>query len=170
MIVRLLKPLLSMLMEILEEESAAVLAASLTIGMIAGFVPKDNLLAIILGVLILALRFNLTMATASAAVFSGVAAMFDPVAEALGRAILTHHSLTTYWAWLYEVPLLPWTRFNNTIVMGSLLLGLALATPMYLASRHIIVHYRPRVCDWLKTLGLDEWLHLLGNPPARRSA
>jgi uncharacterized protein (TIGR03546 family) len=170
MIARILKPLTSLLIAMLREDSAAVLAASLTMGMMAGFLPKDNLLAIVFGVLLLSLRFNLTVATASAAVFSGVAAMFDPIAEALGRAVLTHHSLDPLWAWVYQLPLAPWTRFNNTVVMGSLLLALALATPMYLTSRYLVVQYRPRLLDWLRQTGFEQWLDALDGSTERRAA
>lgn len=168
MLGRLLRPLTSLLLAMLEEESAAVLAASLTFGMVLGFVPKDNVLALLLGALLLALRFNLTLSTASAAVFSGIAAMLDPIAHALGRAVLTLPSLTNFFGWMYELPLVPWTRLNNTVVMGSLLLALALSTPLYLTARYLVVQYRPTLLEWLRQTGLETWLHAAdGNFPRR---
>lgn len=158
MLARMLRPLLSLVMAVLEEESPRVLAASLTFGLLLGFVPKDNLLAALLGVLLLALRFNLTLATTSAALFSGVAAMLDPVADALGRSVLTHPSFAPLWAWLYALPLAPWTRFNNTVVMGSLLLALGLASPVYLGSLQAVTRYRPLVLAWVKRLRVDALL------------
>lgn len=158
MLARMLRPLLSLITAVLEEESPRVLAASLAFGLVLGFVPKDNLLAVLLGMLLLALRFNLTLATTSAALFSGVAAMLDPVADALGRSVLTHPSFAPLWASLYELPLAPWTRFNNTIVMGSLLLALALVSPTYLTSLQLVTRYRPLVMQWLHQLKVDALL------------
>jgi uncharacterized protein (TIGR03546 family) len=152
----------SLIMAVLEEDSPQVLAASLTFGLLLGFVPKDNLIAALLGMLLLALHFNLTVATTSAALFSGIAAMLDPVADALGRSVLTHSSFAPFWAKLYELPLAPWTRFNNTIVMGSLLLALALATPMYLGSLQVVTRYRPLALAWFKRLKVDAWLRMTG--------
>ena len=154
----MLRPLLSLLTEALEEESPRVLAASLAFGMLLGFVPKDNLIMVVLGILMLALRFNLTLTTTSAALFSGVAAMFDPIADALGRAVLTHPLFAEFWARLYEIPLLPWTRFNNTVVMGSLLLALGLMTPMYLVCVRLVERYRPAVAVWVKQCNLGQLL------------
>lgn len=158
MLAWMLRPLATLVTAILEEESPRVLAASLAFGLLIGFIPKDNLLAPLLGVLLLALRFNLTLATASAAFFSGVAAMLDPIADALGRAVLTHPMLSPLWAWLYEIPLLPWTRFNNTVVMGSLLLALGLACPLYLAAHELVVRYRPLVAAWFQQYHVDRLL------------
>lgn len=158
MLVHLLRPLLSLITEALEEESPRLLAASLAFGMLLGFVPKDNLIAAALGVLMLALRFNLTVAMTSAAMFSAMAAILDPIADALGRAVLTHSAFIDFWARLYQIPLLPWTRFNNTVVMGSLLLALGLVTPMYLGAIHLIERYRPPVVAWVKQFKLDQLL------------
>lgn len=155
MLARMLRPLLSLVTAVLEEESPRVLAASLAFGLVIGFVPKDNLIAAALGILLLTLRFNLTLATTSAALFSGVAAMLDPVADALGRSVLTHPSFAPLWAWAYQLPLLPWTRFNNTIVMGSLLLSLALVSPTYLGSLQLVTKYRPLVIRWLQQFKVD---------------
>jgi uncharacterized protein (TIGR03546 family) len=160
---RLLRPLMTLAMAILEEESARVLAASLTMGLVLGFVPKDNLIAAGLGVILLAWRFNLTLATTSAAFFSGIAAMLDPVADALGRSVLTHPSFAPTFAWLYELPLAPWTRFNNTVVMGSLLLALALASPMYLGALQLVLRYRTCTIEWMKRLGVDQLLRVTGS-------
>jgi uncharacterized protein (TIGR03546 family) len=162
----MLRPITSLLLAILDDESSLVLAASLTYGMILGFVPKDNLLAAILGAFLLAGRFNLTVGTASAALFSGLAAMFDSVADALGRSVLTHADLSPFWAWLYQLPLAPWTRFNNTVVMGSLLLALGLATPLYLTVRFLLVQYRPRLTTWVNQSGVRQWLGIAGGAAA----
>lgn len=154
----MLRPLLLLVTAILEEESPRVLAASLTFGLLLGFVPKDNIIAPLLGIVLLTWRFNLTLATASAALCSGLAALLDPVADALGRSVLTHPSFTPAFAWLYEWPLAPWTRFNNTVVMGSLLLALGLLCPVYLGSLQLVTRYRPVVLEWIKRFHVDELL------------
>jgi len=47
------------------------------------------------------------------------------------------------WRWFYELPLAPWTDFNNTIVMGSLILGLLLFYPTYRLTRPLFEKYTP---------------------------
>lgn len=163
MLARLSRPLLSFVTAVLEEESPRVLASSLAFGLLLGFVPKDNLIAAMLGVLLLALRFNLTLATTSAALFSAVAAVLDPVADSLGRSVLTLPALAPLWARLYELPLLPWTRFNNTVVMGSLLLALGLSTPTYLGALQLVTRYRPLALEWSKRLKVDALLRATNN-------
>jgi uncharacterized protein (TIGR03546 family) len=170
MLARILRPLTSLMMAILAEESSAVLAGSITFGMMLGFVPKDNLLAPLLGIFMLLLRLNLTVTTASAATFSGIAAMLDSVADAVGRAVLTIPSLSPLWTALYELPIVPWTRFNNTVVMGSLLIAAALALPLHLTIRYLLMRYRPAVKQWIKEQGIDVWLGMVERTPVGSSA
>ncbi len=54
------------------------------------------------------------------------------------------------WRWFYEMPLAPWTDFNNTIVMGSLILGLTLFYPVYRLTRPLFEKYTPVLSEKLQ--------------------
>jgi len=107
------------------------IAAGVALGMVVGLVPKDNLTAALLGMLLLTLRVNLAAGTLSALLFIWIGALWEPVLDRIGYALLISPTLEPYWSRLYQLPLMPWTGLNNTIVLGGLVMGAALFYPAY---------------------------------------
>lgn len=121
------------------------LALGLACGLALGLLPKGNLLAIGLATAVFATRVNLRVATTAALLFSLGAPWLDPVAHRLGEWVLTQSALTPTWRWLYDQPIIAWTAFNNTVVMGQLLFGLAAFYPVYRGA----LPWFERYCLWL---------------------
>lgn len=116
------------------------IAAGIVLGMILGWLPKDNLTAFTLATIILATYANLAAATLSTLLFSCLSQYSDPVAIPLGEQILTSPMLVPLWTTLAQVPLAIWFAFHHTAVMGNLALGLLVAGPLYLLlSRQLAV-------------------------------
>ena len=111
------------------------LALGFALGMLVGLVPKGNLTAMALMLLLCASKVNLGVATFSALIFSWTGLLADPVTHTIGLALLTTPSLQPLWIWLYNTPIVPWTDFNNTVVLGSFVTGTALLLPVYLVCR-----------------------------------
>ena len=107
------------------------LAWGLALGVLLGLVPKGNLCAVVISTFILATRVNFATGMLSAAVFSLLGPFADPLTQPIGQALLGHNRLEPLWVYLYDLPLVPWTAFNNTAVMGNLVLGLAMLYPSY---------------------------------------
>jgi uncharacterized protein (TIGR03546 family) len=107
------------------------LAAGFTLGMIIGVMPKSNLIALSLCVLMFSLRCNKGLGLAAAVMFSCLAAWTDPFAHKLGLSVLSAPSLQASYASLFALPLGPWLGFHNTVVCGSILTGLYAAYPVY---------------------------------------
>lgn len=101
------------------------------LGMLVGLVPKGNLTAVVLGVLALSLQANLAAVLGSAGLFTLLSVWVDPLAHDVGLRVLSRPGLQSIGAWLYDLPLVPWTALNNTVVFGSLLLGAVLFWPVY---------------------------------------
>jgi uncharacterized protein (TIGR03546 family) len=110
------------------------LAMGATLGMILGLVPKANLIALTLLVLLLLLRVNKGLGLAAAVVSSLLGPWSDPFTHKLGLVVLGYEPLHSTYAALYDLPLAPWLGLHNTVVMGTLLVGLYLAYPMYYAT------------------------------------
>jgi uncharacterized protein (TIGR03546 family) len=86
---------------------------------------------------------NLTAALLSVTLFALIAYLFDPVSHALGYYFLTDISaLRGLWTSLYNAPIAPLTRFNNTVVLGSLLASLVLYLPVYFGMKKFVLAYR----------------------------
>ena len=117
------------------------LAAGFALGAMLGLVPKGNLLAASFFLLFFFLRVDKGMAFLSALAFTAVAWAADPLAHRLGWALLTAKPLNGLWAALYDLPVVPLTRFNNTVVLGNLVLGLALLFPLYFGFLRFVAYY-----------------------------
>ncbi len=113
------------------------LAAGFAIGMIVGLMPKGNLIALSLCVLLFSLRVNKGLSLIAILLFSWVGPACDPLTHKLGASVLGSQPLQSCYASVLKLPLGPWLDFNNTVVTGSLLLGIYLAYPVYWLSRLI---------------------------------
>jgi|tagenome__1003787_1003787.scaffolds.fasta_scaffold20677511_1 uncharacterized protein (TIGR03546 family) len=111
------------------------LALGFTIGMIIGLVPKGNLIALSLCVLLFSMRCNKGLGLAVAVLFSCMGPWTDPFAHRLGLAALNFEPIQATYASIFKLPLGPWFGFDNTVVTGSLLMGLYLAYPVYWLTR-----------------------------------
>jgi len=58
--------------------------------------------------------------------------------------------LQPLWTALYNLPVVPLTNFNNTIVLGSLVFAAILWLPLFFASRWGVVRYRATVAERVK--------------------
>jgi uncharacterized protein (TIGR03546 family) len=111
------------------------LALGFTIGMVIGLVPKGNLIALSLCVALFSIRCNKGLGLAAAVAFSFVGPWTDPFAHRIGLTVLSLESLQATYASVFKMPLGPWLGFNNTVVTGSLLMGLYVAYPVYWFTR-----------------------------------
>jgi uncharacterized protein (TIGR03546 family) len=119
----------------------------IAIGFVIGLIPKGNLTAQLLLVLLMALKVNIPMGLIAMFLVSFVNPLFDKVTDPLGYALLTSDALAPLWTALYNMPVMPWTGFNNTVLLGGLLTGLVLFVPVYFAGRAFGVYYNARLRD-----------------------
>jgi uncharacterized protein (TIGR03546 family) len=121
------------------------LAAGLACGIILGFSPFLSLQTFVVLFLLFFLRIQVGAAFLSAFFFKFVAWLTDPIADVLGRAVLEAEPVRPLFVSLYNMPLVPMTRFNDSIVMGSMIFGVILAIPAYFIFRSMILKYRVTV-------------------------
>ena len=119
--------------------------AGIAFGLLLALLPPGNLLWPVVLVLTLFLKLNLGAELAALGIFRLLVPVADPLLDELGFRILTSPALRATWAALYDVPLLPFTRFNNSLVMGGLVAGLALWVPVFFLARVGVVAFRTHV-------------------------
>jgi len=129
------RPLRALVKGLQANDSPRQLAFGVALGMLIGLTPKGNLIAVALITTLFAIKVNRGSGLASAFVFSWVGVLLDPLSHYIGGLILTTAALEPTFAWLSELPVVPWTSFNNTVVMGSVVLGAFLFYPIYRASK-----------------------------------
>ncbi|RPI05764.1 MAG: TIGR03546 family protein [Ignavibacteriae bacterium] len=126
-----------------EGQTPAQVAGGFALGSILGLSPMFTLQGILVWFVILVLDVNLSAATFSLGVFALIAYIFDPLFHRLGYFLLANiEGLRALWTALYNAPLAPLTRFNNTVVLGSFVSALILFTPIYLGMKKFVIVYR----------------------------
>lgn len=122
------------------------IAGGFALGSIVGLSPMFTLQGLVVWLLILIFNVNLSAALLSFTLFSIFAYLLDPVFHWLGYQILVNiDQLKDLWTLLYNAPIAPLTRFNNTVVMGSLLAAIVLCVPVYFGMRQFVVAYRATI-------------------------
>lgn len=145
-----LRPLRFFVRALVEDTESHQMALGFALGLTIGLVPKGNLIAIALMVVLGVVRVNLGVGMLTAFVVSMLAGLFDGATHEIGKFLLLHDSLRPFWTDLYNLPLGPWTSFNNTIVLGSFALGVGLFLPVFLASKPVFAKYTPDVSEKLQ--------------------
>lgn len=122
------------------------IAGGFALGSIVGLMPFFTLQGLLLWLVILVIDVNLSAVLLSATLFTLIAYLFDPVFHSLGYLFLTDISaLQALWTSLYNAPIAPLTRFNNTVVMGSFLCSLILFLPIYFGMKRFVLAYRAHI-------------------------
>lgn len=129
------------------------IAGGLVLGWAIGIVPGWPLQVWLLLLLVLILRVNLTMVLAGGVLGAAFGWAAAPALDALGAWVLQDvAALQPLWTALYNSP--PWalTRFNNTVVMGSMVVALAVVLagfPLLVRGVHL---YRTRLLPHVQKL------------------
>ena len=125
------------------EISPNEIAGGIALGAMIGLTPVFTIQKIALFMLVLILKVNIGAALFSVAVFALAGLLLDPVSHQLGYLLLAKiQPLTSLWAAMYNMPIVPFTRFYNTVVLGSFVLSLILFVPLFLLSKKLIIKYR----------------------------
>ncbi len=132
-------------------------AWGVTLGLLIGLVPKDSVFTYLAGLAILAISANVICGFLSAVCFTVVGWLAEPLLHKLGAIVLTNESLLQVWAAVYQMPFAPWTRFNNTIVMGALVASAILAIPMFRISRNLAARIFPRATNYFGQIATPGW-------------
>ncbi|MCB4757037.1 MAG: TIGR03546 family protein [Elusimicrobia bacterium] len=144
LIIKFLAKILSLLNS---EVSPKQIAAGFAYGVLLGLVPVGMFSSLLL-LFALIINFNLASLFLATAILKLLSFAVDPLANKLGYLLLVKMpSLTAFWTKLYNTPLVPYTKFNNTLVMGSFAWGLLLLIPAFFLAVAGIKGYRIHVRD-----------------------
>ena len=126
-----------------EGQTPAQVAGGFALGFILGVSPMLTLQGMLVWLIILVLDVNLSAATFSLAFFAMFAYIIDPLFHRIGYFLLVDiGGLKGLWTTLYNAPIAPLTRFNNTVVMGSFVTALILFFPLYIGMKKFVIVYR----------------------------
>ena len=127
-------------------------AAGIALGAVFGLTPLMNLHNLVLFGLALILNLSMSGVFLGWAVFVPVGFALDPLFDAIGRALLGADALRGFWTTLYNVPVVPFTNFNNSVVLGSFVFWLVTLVPFYFLWKWAVTRYREKVYERLKKM------------------
>jgi uncharacterized protein (TIGR03546 family) len=141
--------------------SPGEIAGGVALGAIIGLSPFVTLLSTTLFILMFFLKVNPGAVIVSMGLFALVGHFLDPIFDSLGYLVLVKAAyLTPFWTQLYNMPIVPFTRFNNTVVMGALISGLILYFPLYLISTRLVVSYREKLQPKIENMKIVKFFKL----------
>lgn len=127
------------------------IAAGFACGVLLAVVPAGNLLWFALFILTFFFKINYGMQLLAMVLVKLCRLAFIPLLDAVGWAVLNVEGLKPTYTYLYNLPVAPLTRFNNTIVAGGLIVGIALWVPLFFGMRAFVAAYRaklaPRIAE-----------------------
>ncbi len=124
-------------------------ASGFACGILLALVPADNLLWILLFTVFFFLRLHLATMILTTVIFKLFIGAADPLLDTLGLWILQMPQLEPFFTQAINTPILPFLKFNNTLVSGGLAAGILLWAPAFLTGRLLVILYRRSIRDRL---------------------
>lgn len=147
----ILKQLFSFIKLLNSDTGNVSLAMGMTCGFILGMTPVLSLHSLLVFLIIFFFRIQIGAALVTAFFFKFVAFLLDPVFHFVGSQVLEMQSLHGFFTTLYNMPIIPYTRFNNSIVMGSAVVTFTLSPIVFILSQSMIIKYRETVLARFKS-------------------
>jgi uncharacterized protein (TIGR03546 family) len=145
----ILKLIQSMFKALHSEGTPRQVAAGIALGACIGLTPLLNLHNLLIFSLIVMLNVSFGGGMLGIALFTPLGFILDPLFHRLGLALLNAPGLRAMWTGWFNTPLVPFTNFNNSVVLGSLVAWLLLVLPIYLLARLGIARYRETIGERL---------------------
>ena len=138
----ILKLLQSLFQTLHSEGTPGQVAAGIMLGAGIGLTPLLSAHNLVLFAAIVLLNVSFAGGMLGMALFTLLGFLLDPLFDRVGLALLQAPALRGLWTDWYNIPLLPYTNFNNSVTLGSFVVWLALTVPLYLIGKRAIAHYR----------------------------
>lgn len=140
----LIKLLQSLFRTLHSDGTPGQVAAGIMLGAGIGLSPLLSAHNLLLFAAIVLLNVSFGGGMLGIALFTPLGFLLDPLFDRLGRTLLEAPALAGVWTAWYNTPLVPWTSFNNSVTLGSVVAWLVLAVPIYVGARAGVGHYRVR--------------------------
>ena len=141
----LLKLIQSLIKTLHSAGTPGQVAAGMALGSALGLTPILNVHNLIIFSLLVLLNVSFGGGMLGWALFVPLGFLLDPLFDRIGLSLLTATSLRPLWTDWTNTPILPFTNFNNTIVLGSFVSWVVLAIPIFFAARYGVARYRATV-------------------------
>lgn len=141
----ILKQLFSFVRLLNSDTGTRSIAMGIACGLILGFAPVFSLQTVLVILVLFFFRIQIGAATIAAFFFSIPAYLLDPAFDWVGSRILEFDAFEPVFTELYHMPIVPLTRFNNSVVMGAGVISILLFPLAYWFGVQFVDQYRATV-------------------------
>ncbi len=141
----ILKQLFAILKLLNSDKGENQIAAGVACGLILGFAPSFSPQTLLVFIVILLFRIQAGAAFTTAFFFALIAYIFDPFLNSVGRFMLELEGLKSLYTTLYNMPIIPFTKFYNSLVMGAGVVSILAFPFVFFGTRLLIKKYREKV-------------------------
>jgi len=141
------------------------IAAGFSWGLLLGLVPVGNAFWIVLFVVSFFFKHHHASKLLVLAILKIISGAVAPLMDTVGWAFLHIDVLQSFFTALYNMPFVPLTKFNNTLVAGGLVSGIVLWLPVFFLIFLLVPLYRNNVVPRIrnsKINGVIRKLPLIG--------
>jgi uncharacterized protein (TIGR03546 family) len=146
----ILKLIQSIIKTLHSDGTPGQVGAGIALGSALGLTPLVEVHNLIVVALLMLFNVSFGGGMLGWALFVPLGFLLDPVFHRIGSGLLQAQSLRPLWTSLYNTPLVPYTNFNNTIVLGSVVAWLVLLIPIYFAAKYGVARYRATIGERVK--------------------
>ena len=147
----ILKLLQSFFKTLHSDGSPAQIALGVALGAALGLTPIMNVHNVVVLALLAVLNVSFGAGMLAWALFVPLGFALDPLFDRVGRWLLVDMpALRPLWTTWDNVPGLALTNFNNSVVLGSVVVWIALSLPIFLIARVAVLAYRATLGERLR--------------------
>lgn len=135
------------------EGTPSQVAAGIALGSILGLTPLLSLHNLMMVAVIFLFNVSVPGAIIGWLVFTPVGFVLDPVFHSLGAFLLLEvPGLSPLWYAIAAIPVIPFTSFNNTVLLGSVVGWVLLGWPIFFFARWGVRKYRETIFERIKKM------------------
>jgi uncharacterized protein (TIGR03546 family) len=146
----MLKPIAKLIVALNGNLQKGQIAAGFSWGLLLGLIPAGNVFWIILFVCSFFFRHHHASKVLVLAVLKLLSGAVAPLMDTVGWEILHIETLQPFFTSLYNMPFVPLTKFNNTLVAGGLASGIVLWLPVFFLIFLLVPLYRNNVAPKIR--------------------
>ena len=163
----MLKPLGKFIVALNGNVKKTEIAAGVAWGVLLGLIPAGNFFWIVIFLVSFLFKNNFASKILTFTILKLLSPFIVLFVDGVGWQVLHFESFQGFFTALYNMPFVPFTKFNNTLVMGGLTAGAALWLPVFFAFLPLISLYRkylaPKIRNSkiIKAIGKSPFLKLI---------
>jgi len=165
----LFKPIGKLIVALNGNVKKSQIAAGIAWGVLLGLIPGGSFLWVVLFLGSFFFSHHHWSKIFAMTIVKLLSPLFIYFIDAIGWEILNYEAFQPFFTTLYNMPFVPFTRFNNTLIMGGLAGGIVLWLPAFIVFMALIPLYRNHIAPIIrnsklvKTVAKSPFLKFIDN-------